>query len=362
MKILLLSGASSIHTIRWANGLAEIGHEVHLVTQQLPIEPLSKKVTVHQFKNRGIVGYYLLARAVKKIIKNIQPDVLNAHYASGYGTTARLVNWHPYVLSVWGADVYEFPDKSVIHRNLIKKNVLAADLVASTSHCMGQRVKEVVGEELEIEITPFGVDTSKFKPTENNKGGAPFVIGTVKVLAKKYGIDILIQAFAKFIEEYKLKPESSRLRIVGKGPEEQNLKALVDSLSISDYVDFVGRVPHDQVPIELNKMDVYAALSRFDGESFGVAVIEASACGIPVVVSDVGGLPEVVKDKITGYVVNREDLEVSSKAISYLYANPKIRHEMSKVSSLHVQDNYSWLACIDKMLLAYSRAIQKCKR
>lgn len=139
MKILLLSGASSIHTIRWANGLAEIGHEVHLVTQQLPIEPLSKKVTVHQFKNRGIVGYYLLARAVKKIIKNIQPDVLNAHYASGYGTTARLVNWHPYVLSVWGADVYEFPDKSVIHRNLIKKNVLAADLVASTSPLHGAK-------------------------------------------------------------------------------------------------------------------------------------------------------------------------------------------------------------------------------
>src|SRR5690554_3943342 len=187
MKIALISGASSIHTIRWANGLAEAGHEVHVITQHEACDPFLPQVKVHSFPFRGVLGYFLIAPKVRKLLHKINPDVVNAHYASGYATTARLAAVRPFVLSVWGSDVYDFPYKSPLHKWLVRKNLLAADVVASTSYCMAGQTRSVAPELKEILITPFGVDMQAYANAEmlaaNNER---LVIGTVKSMAKKY--------------------------------------------------------------------------------------------------------------------------------------------------------------------------------
>jgi len=76
---------------------------------------------------------------------------------------------------------------------------------------------------------------------------------------------------------------------------------VASDLGVADRVEFVGWVPHRDVPTELAKLDIYAALSRM--ESFGVAFVEAGAAARRVVVSDAGGLPEVTVDGLTGFVV-----------------------------------------------------------
>src|SRR5690554_5778204 len=111
MKVLLLSGGSSIHTVRWANGLAKEGVEIHLVTQQALIEPVGSGVTLTKLPNFRSAGYFLMGRWVRQLAKKWNCDVLNAHYASGYGTAARFSRVRPYLLSVWGSDVYDFPQR-----------------------------------------------------------------------------------------------------------------------------------------------------------------------------------------------------------------------------------------------------------
>src|SRR5690554_886499 len=76
MKIVLLSGASSIHTIRWANGLAEAGHEVHVISQQAQLEPMDSRVQVHCFPFRGVLGYFTMVPAVKKLLLKLSPILL----------------------------------------------------------------------------------------------------------------------------------------------------------------------------------------------------------------------------------------------------------------------------------------------
>ena len=363
MKIVLLSGASSIHTNRWANGLSGAGHEVHVVTQQLPVDPFDPAVRVHQFPYRGLLGYFTMVPNVRRLLREIKPDILNAHYASGYGTTARLVNYHPWLLSVWGSDVYDFPHKSPLHKWLVRKNLRAADKVASTSDCMAEETRTLTPELTDIAITPFGVDVDHFRSDEfvGEKANSNIVIGTVKTMAPKYGISTLLRAFSVLRERLLIDQpyigERLLLRLVGDGPQMYELQQLAHELGVASVTEFVGRVPHSRVLEELAKLDVYVALSDSDSESFGVAIIEAGAAGLPVVVSDAGGLPEVTVDGVTGFVVPRNNPASAADAIRRLVLDKGLRKQMGEAGRAHVAKNYAWSACIDQMVTVYKQVI-----
>src|SRR5690625_501580 len=225
MKIAMLAIADSVHGTRWPNAFAERGHEVHLLTSHEPANPLHPAVVLHRLPFPHPAGYFLNAWHVRKLLRKISPDVLNTHFASGYGTLARLSGFQPNVLSVWGTDVYEFPHKSRWHRGLIEANLKAARQICSTSHVMATVTKQL-SPNLEVDVVPFGIDTEWFKPDQNRYSqgvGNNIVVGTVKTLLPKYGIDVLINAFALLVQRLEAsEPELAqrlRLKIVGGGPD-----------------------------------------------------------------------------------------------------------------------------------------------
>jgi glycosyltransferase involved in cell wall biosynthesis len=142
------------------------------------------------------------------------------------------------------------------------------------------------------------------------------------------------------------------------------LETTAVELRVRNVTRFVGQVPHSSVPDWLNRLDIYVAPSRYESESFGVAVIEASACGIPVIVSDVGGLPEVVCDGETGFVVGRENVIELVKQLKILVLDEAKRREMGKKGRRWVLQKYEWSRCVDTMIDAYEKtlnpAMEKC--
>jgi L-malate glycosyltransferase len=350
--VALVGPATSIHIQRWASGLSEHGLKVSVVTQHSEgALPLPAAIDLHVMPFKGNAGYFLNAFALWRILRRIRPDIVNAHYASGYGTTAALAGYKPTLLSVWGSDVFSFPYEGRLKGWLVRRNLRCADAVASTSGVMAQQVRQLLPSVGSITVTPFGIDTSVFTPRPSPHDG--FVIGAVKTLAPKYGIDVLIKAFARIHEAGR----ELSLVIVGDGPERESLENLAASLGISDHVRFIGAVPHDQVPQWLNGFDVYVACSRF--ESFGVAVLEASACGVAVIVSDVGGLPEVVRDWETGIVVPHDDEAALAEAVNALIASPSMRRTMGRAGRAHVVRQYQWDACVDRMIACYTGVIAR---
>jgi glycosyltransferase involved in cell wall biosynthesis len=368
MDIALLADRSDIHTIRWANGLADRGYGVDLITMHSGGGPVSSKVSVHHLNWASPHGYYANTWQLRRKLDQIAPDIFHAHFASGYGTLGRLGGTHPYILSVWGRDVYEFPYRTPLHRRILLKNLKAADHLCSTSHVMAAQTRSLCKQTAPISITPFGVDTKAFSPDGENRAEqlqldveSPVIVGTVKKLNEKYGIDTLIRAFAQLQNRLRAENEqlahSLRLMIVGDGPLRSELECLARSCGIESVTKFVGSVPHDEVPSYLRTLDVYVAVSRADSESFGVAVIEASSCGCPVVVSDAGGLPEVVKKDETGVVVPREDPEVTSEAIEQLVCDSQLRTSMGKAGRERVISRYEWSSCLDRMEMVYENII-----
>jgi glycosyltransferase involved in cell wall biosynthesis len=358
MKILLIAGADSIHTVRWANGLSNCGHDVHLISQHACIESLYINVRLHLVPFKGVFGYFIMVPTVRNLIHEIKPDIVNAHYASGYGTTARLVNFHPFILSIWGSDIFIFPYKSFFHKWIIKKNILAADRIASTSFVMAKQVLKITPKIKNIAITPFGVEVKKFQIINQSKFDNIITIGTVKNMDHIYGIDLLITAFSILLVRLQNKV-NLKLRLVGGGPKLNDYILLTQKLNIQDNVEFIGQVAHSDVPTELSKLDIYVALSR--SESFGVAVLEAGAAGKPVVVSNVGGLPEVVIGDETGFIVKSENINEAADAIEKLILNFELRKKMSFKAQNHVAKNYSWEISVQKMISLYDETINNFK-
>lgn len=338
MRVLLVGPSYSIHLAKWANGLAS-DHEVHVATLHAPDgQPYDDRVRVHLVGGPQTANYYLAAPRLRRLIRTLRPDIVHAHYATGYGTLLRFGAAGlalPKVLSVWGADVYDSPALGRWWTRLVRNNLRAVDVVTSTGHAMA-RVTEALTPVKRLEVIPFGIDTARFSPIPREPH-AILKIGTVKTLQHDYGIDILIRAFSLAKQQTSAPME---LVLYGGGPDLTALQGLAHELGIAGDVTFVGQIPHGEVPGALNDLDVYLALSRT--ESFGVAILEASSCGVPVIVSDADGPAEVTIDGVTGVIVPREDADAAAEAIVWLANDPTLRATMGAAGRQHVLDTYAW--------------------
>jgi len=294
---------------------------------------------------------------LRRLLRRIAPDVLNAHYASGYGTLARSARFRPLLLSVWGSDVYDFPAGGPLQRWLIGANLRSATALASTSECMARQVATLLPHP-RVFITPFGVDERRFAPDPAPRPDGPIVIGTVKTLMRKYGIDVLIEAFAQLLQRLGATTPGLQLEITGGGPDEAALRSLVERRGLAERVVFHGAVAHERVPEMLRRLDIYAALSRDDSESFGVAAVEAAACGKPVVVSDVDGLAEVTRHGETGLIVPRENPAAAADALARLAGDAALRAAMGRAGRERVLQHYTWEASLDRMIAAYEALVE----
>lgn len=365
MKILILGDGNSVHIIKWIKALSSLGipiglfsladveHEhfkslSHFTYQSLELPPVIFKSGEGSFQK---LSYLKALPKLKSFIKDFQPDILHSHYASSYGLLGRLADFHPFVVSVWGSDIYDFPKRNFIFRKIIEETLEKADFVLSTSHVMAAETAKYTDKT--IEITPFGVDLNNFRPSQKKDRKNGIVLGTIKALEDKYGIDILIKSFAKVVKERK--GEQLSLEIIGKGTALANLKELCQEEGVENLVHFKGVIDNLKVPEALNNLDIYLALSRWDSESFGVAIVEAQACEIPVIVSNKGGLPEVVEHGVTGLVVQSENIAETAEAIHTLLDNPERRAQLGKNGRLRVQRLYDWQENVKQMAAIYTK-------
>lgn len=342
MKICYLADINSAHTHKFLNYFVNKGYDIHVISlgkgeyEGVKVHSLDIEDNIMKGKSeKGKVGYLKKIKRVKQLINEIKPDILHAHYASSYGLLGALANYHPYIISVWGSDVYDFPIKSPIHKMIIKYNLKKADCILSTSNVMKVETEKYTKKD--IQVTPFGVDINKFYP--NKIESDEIIIGTIKTLEEKYGVQYLVKAFKQVKEENK--DLDIKLRIGGKGSQENYLKNLCKELHIENDVTFLGFVNPDDVIREFQRFDISVFPSTLDSESFGVAAVESEACGTPVIVSNVGGLMESTKPNETSLVVTKKSVEDLAEKLNILIRDKELRIKMGKAARKFVEENYS---------------------
>lgn len=357
MKILLLADINSIHTQRWAIGLAENGFKIGIFSftesetywyESYGIECLNKNAVQpgkQPFYSKSL--YLLSLPALKSCIKRFAPDVLHAHYASSYGLLGALSGFHPFVISAWGTDLMQFPAKSFLNRRIIKFNLEKADTICATSHALEKHIHDIVDRK--VEVIPFGVNTDKFTGALQKNEKRVFTIGCVKALEKIYNINSLVIAFSYL--KHKYPGRAMKLVIVGDGSKAEDLRNTVKSLELENAVEFRGKVPHESVPSCINEFDVFVNLSEY--ESFGVSVVEAMACGKPVIVSHAEGLKEVVNDERHGSIVNPNNIGQIVLALEKYMLNDTLREMIGSNASKRVKEKYNWTDNLKQMMNVY---------
>lgn len=368
MKILILSDLNSPHTLKWVRSLAANNLQIHvcgLSGCDSDVYEECKNVKIYslgvdvQFSKTGNdiskLRYLFALFKLKRLIKEIQPNILHAHYATSYGLLGAFSGFQPFVISVWGSDVFDFPKKSIVHKVILQFILSRARKICSTSYIMAKEVANYTAKN--IEVVPFGVDLNLFKKKDiqslYNKDD--IVIGTIKTLEEKYGVEYLIMAFSLLKEKYLNLP--LKLLIGGGGSLEGKLKKLTDDLGLKGDVLFVGKIAYDAVSVFHNMITIPVFLSI--SESFGVAAVEAAACEKVAVVSNVGGLPEVVENGVTGFVVSSRDVEEATKMIEKLIFDQKLRDKMGRAARDRVCKLYDWQQNVRQQIDIYNDIIVK---
>lgn len=355
MKICFIAPANNYHTQKWCKWFKNRRHHIDIISFT---KGKIEGCRVHYIDSgAGVSGsdiqklkYLLQAGKVHEIVNEIQPDVINVHYATSYGTVAALAKLPPYYLSVWGSDIYDFPQKGILHRWMLQFSLNSAKHLFSTSKAMAKEAAKYTKKPLEV--TPFGVDCDLFSPNKarkkennkiNTKNGCDYVIGTVKALSNKYGIGTLLCAVAMMKKDH---PEiSMQLRIAGKGPQENEYKALAKELGIENITHWLGFISQEQAAVEWASMD--CGIIPSESESFGVSAVEAQACGTPVIISDIPGLMEATVPGKTSVVVPRENPEKLAQAIYEMYINADKRKEFGQRGRKYVCETYELNHCFE---------------
>lgn len=312
-------GGSGIVATELGLELAARGHEVHFITYANPIrlDPGLPRVYYHEVE---VTTYPLfqyppydlaLASRMSEIAVWQDLDLLHVHYAIPHSASALLARLMlegrrrlPYVTTLHGTDITlvgSDPSYLPITRFSIEKS----DGVTSISEYLRQETVNVFGIRREIRVIPNFVNCEMYRPAAEPHPGRPRLVHISNFRPVKRITDcIRILAIVR-------REVDAELWMVGDGPDHSAAESLAHELDVHEHVRFLGKQNHIERLIP--QCDVLLLPSRL--ESFGLAALEAMACGVVPVATRVGGLPEVIDHGETGFLEAVGDVEAQARRV-----------------------------------------------
>jgi glycosyltransferase involved in cell wall biosynthesis len=189
-----------------------------------------------------------------------------------------------------------------------------------------------------VQISNPVVDQGSPNPRPLPKAAKVLFVGS---LIRGKGVDLLLRALAMLSCPF-------QLEIVGTGKSEGELRALSSKLQLDDWVNFVGWVPHYDIPRYYHQARVVAVPSCWP-EPFGLTGQEAMRCARPVVAFDVGGIPDWCDDGKTGFTVPEQDIAAYAAALERLLTDFELAQKMGRNGLRKVEMQFSFEANLDKV-------------
>ena len=297
--------------------------------------------SLHQSGVIEMASYVLLAswHAVR-LARDHQIDSMLAFFSVPGGIVARWVNlWTriPYVVSLRGGDVPGTePHLKILYRVLqpLRRDIFKhARAVCAPSQ--GLKALSEKNDPFPVQVVPNGIDTDLFRPEPARRAKVPTLLSVGRFHAQK-NVGYLLNLVAA------LKSKTTvRAQIIGDGPERPGLEATAAALRITDYVQFAGWLPREEVREAYQSATFLVHASSYEGMSN--VILEALASGLPVVASQIPGNTELIEDGINGFLFNPAgDPAQLADRISPLFQDPTHWDRLSTAARATIEKQFSW--------------------
>jgi N-acetyl-alpha-D-glucosaminyl L-malate synthase BshA len=337
-------GGSGVIAAEIGMSLARRGHRVHVFSDDVPgrldlgrAGVAFHRVDVRPYPQLRHSPYALaLTSKIVEVSRRERLDVVHAHYAIPHAVSAYLARQllgseaPRIVTTLHGTDITLVgSDPSFLP--LTRFSIVESDAVTTPSAWLAEATHRMldVPAAVSIDVIPNFVDTDRFRPAAAGaralSGPAPTPAGPrVLVHVSNFRplkrVDDVVRVFARVRAVL-----PARLRLVGDGPERPRALALARELGVAGDVELLGE--GIDPPDVLRASDLFVLPSEM--ESFGLAALEAMACGVPVVASNVGGLPEVVTDGEAGFLCPPGDVAAMAAAACRLLTDDALHRRFA---------------------------------
>ena len=352
-------GGSGIVATEIGLELARRGHRVHFICAEPParLDPDTPNLAFHKVELRDypllLEGQYPLALASQMIdvAQRERLDLWHVHYALPHAISAYLAQQilgaraPRVVTTLHGTDI-TLVGNDPSYLPITKFSIEKSDGVTAPSAALAQSTRDNFAITRDIEVIPNFVDTDRFSPN-GAPPAVPLIVHSSNFRPLKR-VDDVLAIFERVRRDHRC-----RLALLGDGPERARIEADVRARGLAADVDFLGE--QLDVVATLRRASVFLLPSQT--ESFGLAALEALACGVPVVASRAGGLPEVIRDGEDGFLLPVGDVAAMAAAVARIVDDAALHRRLSATARADAVARFSRAPMVTRYEKYYERVL-----
>jgi glycosyltransferase involved in cell wall biosynthesis len=366
VRILYFTRDFTPHDHRFLASLAGTEHEVFSLRlehrgQQLEDRSLPPEVT--QLRWAGGQDAFRwhdtprLLSDLRRVLKEVQPDVVHAGPIQNAALLAALAGAHPLVSMTWGYDLLLDADRGPTWRWATRFALSRTTVLLGDCRAVSDKAEQFGFPPGRAVLFPWGIDLERFSPGENADfrarrgwGDEDFVLLSLRSWEPLYGIDVLAQAFVRAARQ----EPRLRLMLLGTGSQAPLVRKILLDGGVEDWVFFGGRVSNPDLPGYYRAADLYISTSHTDGSS--VSLMEALGCGCPALVSDIPGNREWITPGEQGWLFPDGDDRALAEGMLEAAVNRDYLPQMGAAARELAEQRADWERNFQTMLSGYEMA------
>lgn len=352
-------GGSGIVATELGLELALRGHEVHFISYANPIrlDPDTPGIYYHEVEVSTYPLFQFppyslaLASRMAEVAERHALDLLHVHYAIPHSISALLAQQMttarrlPFITTLHGTDITLVgADRSYFP--ITKFSIERSDGVTTISEYMRWRTVEFFGIRNPIEVIPNFVNCSLYRPNPDAQRTGRKRILHISNFRPVKRVQDCIEAFAKV-----RKHVDAELVLAGDGPERGPAEALARDLGVDHSVRFLGKQDHMERLIPR----MYALHLPSEMEAFGLAALEAMACGVPPVATRTGGVPDLITHGVDGFMEPVGDVDAQAARLTELLTDDALHGKISAAARKTAETRF----CTDLIIPHYEQYYER---
>lgn len=300
---------------------------------------------------------------LKRVIRTIQPDLVQAGPIQRSALLAALSGFQPLISMSWGYDLLFDAYRNPAWRWATRYTLQHSAVLLGDSHIIRRKATEFGMAPERIVTFPWGVDLQHFIPANpNSKVPDPssklFTLLSTRSWEPIYGVEVIARGFVSAVRQ--CPAVDLRLVMLGNGSQAGLLRQIFEEAGVIERVTLVGHVDQVELRRQYQSADLYLSASHSDGSS--ISLLEALACGCPVLVSDIPGNREWVIEDEVGWLFPDGDAEALAQMVLKAIENRTRLPEMGRAARQLAEDRADWDKNFQQMEQVYQLAMQTVPR